>query len=146
MLFTFHQRSKIMDKLQTYLKEHEQQHFNQMVECLSIESVSADPKKEPEIRRCAEWLVKKLSAAGFEHAGLQETGGFPAVYADWLHAGADKPTLMVYGHFDVQPVDPIEKWETPPLQAHGARGYLYGRGPPTTSRSSSRTSFALERS
>jgi acetylornithine deacetylase/succinyl-diaminopimelate desuccinylase-like protein len=117
-----------MDKLQSYLKEHEQQHFNQMVECLSIESVSADPKYEPQIRRCAEWLVKKLAAAGFEHSGLQETGGFPAVYADWLHAGEGKPTLMVYGHYDVQPVDPIEKWETPPFTPTVKDGYLYGRG------------------
>ena len=98
------------------------------IRTLPIETVSADKKYEPEIRRCADWLVKKLTAAGFEHAGLQETGGLPAVYADWLHAGADKPTLMVYGHYDVQPVDPIEKWETPPFKPTVKGDYLYGRG------------------
>jgi len=117
-----------MEKVSKYIEKNRDEHQQQMFECLRMETVSADPSKEPEIRRCAEWLKRKLQSIGLENASLKETGGFPVVYADWLHAGEDKPTIMVYGHYDVQPVDPIEKWRTPPFEPTIKDGYVYGRG------------------
>ncbi len=117
-----------MEKVLKYIEDNRSKHQDEMFQCLRMETISADPSKEPEIRRCGEWLVKKLESVGFEHACLKETGGFPAVYADWLHAGEGAPTIMVYGHYDVQPVDPIEKWRTPPFEPTVKDGYVYGRG------------------
>ena len=117
-----------MDKVLEYIEKNRESHKEQMFECLRMETVSADPSKEPEIRKCGEWLVKKLDSIGLENASLKDTGGLPAVYADWLHAGKDKPTIMVYGHYDVQPVDPIDKWRTPPFEPTVKDGYIYGRG------------------
>lgn len=118
----------MMEKVFKYIEENRQSHQDQMFECLRMETISADPSREPEIRACGEWLVSKLKSIGFENASLKETGGFPVVYADWLHAGLDKPTIMVYGHYDVQPVDPIDKWRTPPFEPTIKDGYVYGRG------------------
>lgn len=115
-------------KALNYLEANASRHMEEMKECLRMETISADPKKEGEIKRCGEWLVKKLTVAGFENARLVPTGGLPAVYADWLHAGPDKPTFMVYGHYDVQPVDPIDLWETPPFEPTIKDGKIYGRG------------------
>ncbi|MFH1830350.1 MAG: dipeptidase [Pseudomonadota bacterium] len=117
-----------MSELLKYIRDNKDRHLEQMKECLRIESISAIPSKEPDIRKCGEWLVELLKSIGFENASLKETGGLPAVYADWLHAGKDMPTIMCYGHYDVQPVDPIEKWRTPPFEPTIKEGYIYGRG------------------
>jgi acetylornithine deacetylase/succinyl-diaminopimelate desuccinylase-like protein len=82
---------------------------------LRIPSISGIPEHAPDCRRAADWLVDALTAAGVENAEASETGGHPVVYADWLHApGA--PTVLVYGHYDVQPVDPLELWTSPPFE------------------------------
>ncbi len=117
-----------MDAVLKYIQDNRERHLAQMMECIKMESISADPSKEPEIRKCGQWLVNLLKSIGFDNASLKETGGLPAVYADWLHAGKDKPTIMCYGHYDVQPVDPIEKWKTPPFEPTIEEGYIYGRG------------------
>lgn len=117
-----------MDNLLNVVESDSERHLKEMFECLRFETISALPEKEPEIRCCGEWLIKKFKSIGFENAGFKETGGFPAVYADWLHAGNDKPTIMIYGHYDVQPVDPIEKWTTPPFEPTIRDGRIYGRG------------------
>ncbi len=133
-----------MDKVLAYIDQNQERHLKEMFDCVAMETISADPSKEPEIRRCGKWLVEKLTAAGFENAALKETGGFPAVYADWLHAGADKPTIMVYGHYDVQPVDPVEKWETPPFKPTIKGDYIYGRGTSDDKTQTLTHVFALE--
>ncbi len=82
---------------------------------LRIPSISALPDHAGDCRRAAVWLVEALAWAGLEHAEVVETGGHPIVYADWLHApGA--PTVLVYGHYDVQPVDPLDLWTSPPFE------------------------------
>jgi acetylornithine deacetylase/succinyl-diaminopimelate desuccinylase-like protein len=82
---------------------------------LRIPSISALPEHAGDCRDTAQWLTDSLAAAGLEHAELCETGGHPVVYADWLHApGA--PTVLVYGHYDVQPVDPLDLWTSPPFE------------------------------
>jgi acetylornithine deacetylase/succinyl-diaminopimelate desuccinylase-like protein len=77
---------------------------------------------------CAEYLKSHLEGIGMQNAEVIETGGHPLVYADWLNAGEDKPTLLIYGHYDVQPVDPVELWTTPPFKAEIRNGNIYARG------------------
>jgi acetylornithine deacetylase/succinyl-diaminopimelate desuccinylase-like protein len=94
---------------------------------LRIPSVSTLPEHAPDVRRAAEWLAGTLRDAGVEHVEVAETGGHPVVYGDWLHAeGA--PTIVVYGHYDVQPVDPLDLWEHPPFEPVEHDGRMVGRG------------------
>jgi acetylornithine deacetylase/succinyl-diaminopimelate desuccinylase-like protein len=94
---------------------------------LGIPSVSALPAHAGDVRRAATWLADALTLAGLEHAEVAETGGHPIVYADWLHAeGA--PTVLVYGHYDVQPVDPLDLWTSPPFEPAIEGDRLLARG------------------
>ncbi|MBI2777151.1 MAG: dipeptidase [Chloroflexi bacterium] len=96
-------------------------------EFLRIPSISALPEHGPDMVRAAEWIVGELTRMGFEHAEVSPTPWHPIVYADWLHApGA--PTVLVYCHYDVQPVDPIELWETAPFDPFVKDGRVVGRG------------------
>ncbi len=95
---------------------------------LRIPSISAHPDHAGDVRRSAEFTAELLTGAGLEHAQVLETAGLPSVYADHLHAGPDAPTVLVYGHHDVQPVDPLEQWTTPPFEPVLAGGVLRGRG------------------
>ena len=83
---------------------------------LRIPSISALPAHRDDCRATATWLAGALERAGAEHAALEETTGNPAVYADWLHAGPEAPTVLIYGHYDVQPVDPLDLWTSPPFE------------------------------
>ncbi len=116
-----------MEKIVQYIKDNENRYLEEMIDLLKIESVSADSTKASEVRRCAEVLQKRFAQAGFENTKVCETGGHPAVYADWMHAEG-KPTILVYGHYDVQPVDPIEKWNTPPFEPTIKDNKIYARG------------------
>ncbi len=90
-------------------------------------SVSADPARHPEVRRSAEAVVARMRAAGLTEAEVLETDGLPIAYGSWLHApGA--PTMLIYGHHDVQPEDPLELWQSPPFVATVRDGSVYGRG------------------
>jgi acetylornithine deacetylase/succinyl-diaminopimelate desuccinylase-like protein len=94
---------------------------------LSIPSISALPAHAGDVRRAASWLADALTVAGLEHAEVCETGGHPIVYADWLHAeGA--PTVLIYGHYDVQPVDPLDLWTSPPFEPVTDGDRLLARG------------------
>ena len=95
---------------------------------LRLPSISTDPSYRADIRRCANWLVGEITRIGFDHCRAIETDGHPVVYGDWLHAGPDRPTVLVYAHYDVQPVDPLELWETPPFDPTVRDGKLYARG------------------
>src|SRR3954447_26641324 len=94
---------------------------------LRIPSVSAIPAHADDCRAAASWLAGALTAAGLEHVEVAETGGHPVVYADWLHA-ADGPTVIVYGHYDVQPVDPLELWTSTPFEPIVVGDRLLARG------------------
>jgi acetylornithine deacetylase/succinyl-diaminopimelate desuccinylase-like protein len=96
-------------------------------EFLRIPSISALPEHAPDCRPAAEWLAAALTRAGLEHAEVAETGGHPVVYADWLHA-ADAPTVLVYGHYDVQPVDPLDLWTSPPFEPVVVGDRILARG------------------
>ena len=98
-----------------------------LLEFLRIPSISALSEHAPDIRRAAEWIAAELTRIGFEHAEVSETPWHPIVYADWLHADG-APTVVVYCHYDVQPVDPIELWETAPFDPFIRNGRIVGRG------------------
>ena len=113
--------------LDAYLEAPATTRLADFVEFLRIPSISALPEHAPDMRRAAEWLARRLREAGLEHVSVEQTGGHPVVYADWLHAeGA--PTALVYAHYDVQPVDPLELWVEPPFEPRLAEGRLHARG------------------
>src|SRR5271168_2508176 len=92
-----------------------------------IPSVSTDPAYAPHIAAAVDFVAAQLREAGLEHVEILRHGGPPAIYADWLHApGA--PTILIYGHYDVQPPDPLSAWTSPPFEPTLRDGRLYGRG------------------
>ncbi|MFN2606804.1 MAG: dipeptidase [Acidimicrobiales bacterium] len=99
-----------------------------LLEWLRVPSVSAQPAHAGDVRRSAELTADLLRRAGMEHVRLLETPGAPSVYADHLHAGPDAPTVVVYGHHDVQPPDPIDEWASPPFEPRVVNGEVRGRG------------------
>lgn len=111
-----------------HLREHDTQHLAQLDEFLRIESVSADPERAGEVRRTAEWIVADLSRIGIERATIHETTHHPIVTAEWLHAGPEAPTVLVYCHYDVQPTDPLDEWIHPPFEPQHENDRVYARG------------------
>jgi acetylornithine deacetylase/succinyl-diaminopimelate desuccinylase-like protein len=111
-----------------YLREHADEHLKGLDEFLRLESVSADPARRDEVRRTAQWVADELTRIGIEHAQLHETRSHPVVTADWLHAGADVPTVLVYCHYDVQPPDPLDEWVRPPFEPRYEEDIIYARG------------------
>jgi acetylornithine deacetylase/succinyl-diaminopimelate desuccinylase-like protein len=94
---------------------------------LRIPSISTLPEHKDDVRRAAETLAAELKRIGMENVRLIETAGHPLVYADWLHA-TGKPTALLYGHYDVQPPDPLDEWLSPPFEPAERNGNLYARG------------------
>lgn len=112
-----------------WLERHRAAHLDGLKELLRIPSVSALSSHAPDVRAAAEWTSAFATSLGFRHAEVLETGGHPVVYADWLdEANPSKPTVLLYGHFDVQPVDPEELWVSPPFEPTIRDGKLYARG------------------
>jgi len=110
-----------------YARQNQPRFLDELKSLLRIPSISTLPENKADCRRAAETLVAELTRIGMEHARLIETAGHPMVYADWLHAGA-KPCALFYGHYDVQPVDPLDEWLSPPFEPTERDGNLYGRG------------------
>ncbi len=111
----------------TYARQNYPRFLDELKALLRIPSISTLPEHKGDCRRAAEVLMAELKRIGMEHARLIDTSGHPLVYADWLHA-AGKPTVLVYGHYDVQPPDPLEEWKTPPFEPTERDGNLYARG------------------
>ncbi|HYX43762.1 MAG TPA: dipeptidase [Acidimicrobiales bacterium] len=99
-----------------------------LLEWLRVPSISALPDHAGDVRRSADHTADLLARAGMEHVEVIETGGAPAVYADHLRAGPRAPTALVYGHHDVQPVDPLDEWLSPPFEPQVVDGECRGRG------------------
>ena len=115
------------EAIDRYVQEHEQRFLGELKELLRIPSISTLPEHNGDTHRAAEYAAGKLRDAGMENVEIIETERHPLVYADWLHAPG-KPTVLCYGHFDVQPPDPLELWETPPFEPSERNGNLYARG------------------
>lgn len=111
-----------------YLDAHQARFVEELADFVRIPSVSASDAHIADVKRAGDWVVARMQAAGIENVWMMPTDGHPVVYGDWLHAGADKPTVLIYGHFDVQPAEPFDLWETPPFGAEIRDGKLFGRG------------------
>ncbi len=115
------------DHWQDYLTEHQGRFLEELQEFLRIPSISALPDHREDVENAGRWVAQRLTKAGIEHVQVLPTEGHPVVYGDWLHAPG-KPTLLIYGHFDVQPVDPVELWSNPPFDPVVRDGRIYARG------------------
>lgn len=112
-----------------WLERYRPAHLDALKDLLRIPSVSALSSHASDVRAAAEWTAAFATSLGFRHAEVLETGGHPVVYADWLdEEDPSKPTVLLYGHFDVQPVDPEELWLSPPFEPTVRDGKLYARG------------------
>lgn len=110
-----------------YLTQHRSVHIEELTHWLTIPSVSSDPQCADEMVRCAEYTARLLTEAGMEQVEILPTRGHPLVTGQWLHApGA--PTVLIYGHYDVQPADPLELWETSPFEPHINDDTIVARG------------------
>jgi len=114
--------------LADYVEAEHERILAVLFDWLRIPSVSADPARSASVRQSAEFTANLLVGAGLENAEVIETGGAPAVYADWLHAGSSAATALVYGHHDVQPVDPLDEWRRPPFEPVLVDGECRARG------------------
>jgi acetylornithine deacetylase/succinyl-diaminopimelate desuccinylase-like protein len=113
--------------LDTYIDSKKQEHLNDLYEFLRIPSVSTKSENKPDIERAANWVADKLRAAGMEKVEILPTGGHPMVYAEWLNAPG-KPTVLLYGHYDVQPAEPLNEWISPAFEPTIRGGDLFARG------------------
>lgn len=113
---------------EAYLDTHQARFIDELCNFIRIPSVSAKPENVEDVRAAGQWVVDRLTAAGIENAAMYETAGHPVVCADWLRAGSDKPTILIYGHFDVQPAEPFELWTSPPFEPTIRDERIYGRG------------------
>ena len=116
-----------LEKLDHYFTQQRETHLEELNEFLRIPSISALSEHKEDMQQAAEWLVNSLTKAGLENVSVDETDGHPVVYGDWLHAEG-KPTILVYGHYDVQPVDPLELWDSAPFEPEVRDNKLYARG------------------
>jgi acetylornithine deacetylase/succinyl-diaminopimelate desuccinylase-like protein len=121
------QQSTNLDVFKQYFKSHEQEILNDYKTFLSFKSISTDEEFIEETRQCANWLMDRIQEIGLK-TELWETSGHPTIFAQNLSAGPDKPTLLIYNHYDVQPVDPLDLWKTPPFEPTMIDANIYARG------------------
>src|SRR5438270_6145995 len=108
-------------------KANQQRFLTELKALLRIPSVSTLPQHKDDVRRAAQFIVDELKRIGFQGVELISTAGHPLVYAEWLKAPG-KPTVLCYGHYDVQPPDPLDEWKTPPFEPTERNGNIYARG------------------
>ena len=115
------------DSLQALFKNNEEKMTEDFLEFLRFQSISADSEFNPQTLACADWVENYLKESKLDVERF-ETSGFPIFLASWLKAGPDKPTILIYNHYDVQPVDPINLWESKPFEPEIRDGQVYARG------------------
>jgi acetylornithine deacetylase/succinyl-diaminopimelate desuccinylase-like protein len=119
----------VTGSVQSYLKAGFDRYVEELKDFCRIPSVSTDPAYAHGIRSAAEWVARRLTAAGLHNVEIAPTeGGHPVVLAEWFGAPAGAPTVLIYGHYDVQPPDPLALWTTPPFEPAIRAGRLYARG------------------
>jgi len=116
-----------MQNVLSYIEQNKDRYLAELKELLAIPSVSTNKENTTDIRRCADWVADHMRSIGLQNVQVMPTPGHPVVYADWLHAPG-KPTVLLYGHYDVQPPEPLELWTSPPFEATIRNGNLYARG------------------
>jgi acetylornithine deacetylase/succinyl-diaminopimelate desuccinylase-like protein len=110
-----------------YLTDNTPRYLDELFDFLRIPSISSLPEHAADVKRAAEWVAERMKAAGLEAVRIMPTEGHPVVYGQWLNA-YDKPTVLIYGHFDTQPVDPLELWTQPPFEPDIRDDRIYARG------------------
>jgi acetylornithine deacetylase/succinyl-diaminopimelate desuccinylase-like protein len=116
-----------LDSLKTLYQVHCDKVLEEFFTFLRFKSISSENEYQPQLIACANWVVDYLNQMGF-HTELWQTTGHPVVYASLTNAGPDKPTLLIYNHYDVQPVDPLELWNSPPFEPTIREGQIFARG------------------
>lgn len=116
-----------MQSTQNFIAAQKDRFLAELLDLLRIPSVSADPAYAGDVRKAAEWVAANLRQAGADHVRLEETAGFPIVYGEKM-VDPSAPTVLVYGHYDVQPADPLELWDNPPFEPVIKEGLIYARG------------------
>ncbi len=112
-----------------FVEEHRREFLDQLLELLRIPSVSTKEEHREDVARAAQWVADHLREIGLENVRLfEKPGAHPIVYGEWLKAGDDKPTVLIYGHYDVQPPDPLDEWETPPFEPDVRDDKIFARG------------------
>lgn len=117
-----------MKNILEYIQNKQDEHLNELVDFLKIPSISSEIEHKQDVWNAANWLVDNFKQMGIDNARLIETPGHPLVYAEWMGAGSDAKTILYYGHYDVQPVDPIELWTSSPFEPFIKDGKIVARG------------------
>jgi acetylornithine deacetylase/succinyl-diaminopimelate desuccinylase-like protein len=112
----------------TYTKDHKEQFLNDLLSFLRIPSISTLPEHKKDMEIAARWVANQLEELSFEDIAIMPTAKHPVVYGAWMKAGSQAPTILVYGHYDVQPVDPLELWKTDPFDPQIRDDNVYSRG------------------
>jgi acetylornithine deacetylase/succinyl-diaminopimelate desuccinylase-like protein len=112
----------------TYLEEHHDRFQTELFELLHIPSISHDPAYKDEMDKAADWLAKKLRSMGINNVEILPTTGHSLVYGEWMNGGDSAPTVLIYGHYDVQSAEPLEDWKSPPFEPTIRNDNLYARG------------------
>lgn len=118
----------MLEEALQYAHQNRERFLAELKEVLTIPSISTDPDHKADMQHAAEWMAAQLRSLGMQNVQIMPTGGHPVVYGEWLEAGKSAPTIMIYGHYDVQPPDPIELWVTPPFEPEVRGDELFARG------------------
>lgn len=117
----------ITQQVDAYFAENREKHLNELNEFLRIPSISSLSEHKEDMQTAAKWLAEKLTSLNIENVSIDQTAGHPVVYGEWLHAEG-KPTILFYGHYDVQPVDPLNLWDSAPFEPEIRDNKLFARG------------------
>lgn len=117
-----------VNKALNYARANHEKFLNELKEFVAIPSISTLDENKPDMQRAAEWVASQLRSLNMNNVQIMPTGGHPVVYGEWLGAGKNAPTIMIYGHYDVQPVDPLDLWTSDPFNAVVKNDYLFARG------------------
>jgi len=110
-----------------FAKKNQNRFIEELKEFIKIPSISGSPEHKEEMKRCAHFLQNRMKEIGLARVEIFDTPGHPLVYGEWI-IDPEKPTVLIYGHYDVQPVDPLDMWKTPPFEPDVREGRMYGRG------------------
>lgn len=117
-----------MKEIIDFIDSSKERYIDELKTFLAYPSISTNPENKKDVEECAGFIKQHLEEIGMENVNIFPTKRHPVVYADWLHAGKDKPVILVYGHYDVQPVDPVDLWTSPPFEAQIRGENIYARG------------------
>jgi acetylornithine deacetylase/succinyl-diaminopimelate desuccinylase-like protein len=112
----------------SYARANGARFLEELFEMLRIPSLSGDPAHAGDVRKMAEWLAEHMQLLGLDKVAVMETAGHPVVYGEWMGAGPEKPTVLVYGHYDVVPAVMEDGWESDPFEPVVRDGKIYARG------------------